>query len=48
MVCLRYTAWLVFSGKKHEQHTSADELIAIVWDSMYEDLKGPEHTVEAE
>jgi hypothetical protein len=38
--------WLVFSGKKHNEHKEADELVAIVYDGMYEALAGSEHAVE--
>jgi hypothetical protein len=32
-------AWLVFSGNKHEKYPEADELIAIVYNSVFEVLK---------
>ncbi|KAH8656017.1 hypothetical protein BGZ60DRAFT_567871 [Tricladium varicosporioides] len=38
-------AWLVFSGKKHEEH-GADELVAIVYDARYEALEWLWHDVE--
>jgi hypothetical protein len=41
------TAWLVFSGKKHELY-DADELVAIVYDGTYEVLEGLWRSVEEE
>ncbi|KAK2754819.1 hypothetical protein FQN54_006712 [Arachnomyces sp. PD_36] len=41
-------AWLVFSGKKHSKFTEEDELIAIVYDSVYDLLEGDRFAVEPE
>ena len=38
-------AWLIFSGKKHDVHVEADELVAIVYDGTYDVLEGTEYAV---
>ena len=40
--------WLLFSGKKHDLFPEADELVAILYDGVYDVLEGDEFAVEDE
>lgn len=41
-----YLRWLVFAGKKHDDFPEADELVAVVYDGIYDLLEGHSSAVE--
>lgn len=42
------SAWLLFSGNKHETFREADELVAIVYDGLYRGLSSHTFAVESD